>query len=59
MKKFEKSFTQQEPISEEAIARAVEVMRTGRLHRYDAVADERTEAEALEFEFVGDVVAKK
>ena len=32
---FAKSFTQQEPISEAAIARAVDVMRSGRLHRYN------------------------
>lgn len=32
---FQKSFTQQEPISEAAIARAVSVMRSGRLHRYN------------------------
>ena len=32
---FRKSFTQQEPISEAAIAKAAEVMRTGRLHRYN------------------------
>ncbi len=35
---FRKSFTQQEPISEFAISRAAEVMRSGRLHRYN-VAD--------------------
>lgn len=51
MKVFEKSFTQQESISETAIAKAVEVMRTGRLHRYNAIADERTETELLESEF--------
>ena len=34
-KSFDKSFTQQEPIPEAGIAAAVEVMRSGRLHRYD------------------------
>ncbi len=37
---FRKSFTQQEPISELAIARATEVMRSGRLHRYNVAAGE-------------------
>lgn len=37
---FRKSFTQQEPISEAAIARASDVMRTGRLHRYNVAPDE-------------------
>jgi hypothetical protein len=32
---FTGSFTQQEPIPEAAIEAAVEVMRTGRLHRYN------------------------
>lgn len=35
MDRFGKSFTQQEPISEAAIARAVAVLRSGRLHRYN------------------------
>jgi dTDP-4-amino-4,6-dideoxygalactose transaminase len=35
MDHFGKSFTQQEPISEAAIARAVGVLRSGRLHRYN------------------------
>lgn len=37
---FRKSFTQQEPISEAAIAKAAEVMRSGRLHRYNVAAGE-------------------
>lgn len=36
MERFEKSFTRQEPIPEEAIAAAVEVLRSGALHRYGA-----------------------
>ena len=32
--RFNKSFTQQESLPEEAIAAAVEVMRSGELHRY-------------------------
>jgi dTDP-4-amino-4,6-dideoxygalactose transaminase len=37
---FAKSFTQQEPMSEDAIARAVHVMRSGRLHRYNVAPGE-------------------
>ncbi len=51
MRVFTKSFTQQEPISEAAIARAVEVMRGGRLHRYNTLGDEVAEAALLEAEF--------
>ena len=36
MEPFAKSFTRQEPIPEAGIAAAVEVLRSGRLHRYDA-----------------------
>ena len=38
--RFTGSFTQQEPIPDEAIEAAVRVMRTGRLHRYNTVAGE-------------------
>ncbi|WP_300271762.1 aminotransferase class I/II-fold pyridoxal phosphate-dependent enzyme [Halomonas sp.] len=51
MRRFSKSFTQQEPIAEEAIAAAVEVMRTGRLHRYNLVEGEKGETALLEQEF--------
>ena len=51
MVRFSKPFTQQEPIPEKAIARAVEIMRTGRLHRYNAMPGEESEASALEREF--------
>ena len=50
-KTFRKSFTQQEPIPEAAIARAVEVLRSGRLHRYNTAAGEDSEAALLEREF--------
>lgn len=49
--KFEGSFTQQEPIPEEAIERAVEVMRSGRLHRYNLAEGEAGETSLLEREF--------
>ena len=48
---FSGSFTQQEPIPEEAIAAAVAVMRSGRLHRYNVAAGEAGEVALLEQEF--------
>ena len=51
METFAKSFTQQEPIPEQAIERAVAVMRSGRLHRYNTVPGEIAEAALLEGEF--------
>ena len=48
---FRGTFTQQEPIPEPAIARAVEVMRSGRLHRYNTIGDEVSETARLELEF--------
>lgn len=51
VKRFTKDFTQQEPISEEAIARAVEIMRSGKIHRYNVSPGEKGEAALLEEEF--------
>ncbi|MBZ0262498.1 MAG: DegT/DnrJ/EryC1/StrS family aminotransferase [Hyphomicrobiales bacterium] len=48
---FTGNFTQQEPLPERAIARAVEVMRSGRLHRYNTVLGEISETVQLELEF--------
>lgn len=48
---FQGSFTQQEPIPEEAIEAAVRVMRSGRLHRYNVVEGETAEVSLLEQEF--------
>jgi len=48
---FNKAFTQQEAIPEAAIKRAVEVMRSGRLHRYNLLEGETGEAALLEQEF--------
>jgi len=48
---FQGIFTQQEAIPDAAIDRAVEVLKTGRLHRYNTVADEASEATELEEEF--------
>lgn len=50
-KRFTKDFTQQEPIPEESISRAVEVLHTGRLHRYNVAPGETSEASLLEQEF--------
>lgn len=51
MKTFTKPFTQQEPLPDAAIARAVEVMRGGRLHRYNTLEGETSETALLEREF--------
>lgn len=48
---FSKPFTQQEPIPEAGIERAVEILRSGRLHRYNTLPGERSEAELLEKEY--------
>jgi dTDP-4-amino-4,6-dideoxygalactose transaminase len=48
---FNGSFTQQEPIPERAIERAVEIMRSGRLHRYNTAPGETAETVLLELEF--------
>ncbi|MEM1038693.1 MAG: aminotransferase class I/II-fold pyridoxal phosphate-dependent enzyme [Pseudomonadota bacterium] len=45
---FTKPFTQQEPISKQAIEQAVAVLRTGRLHRYNTLGDESGQAADLE-----------
>lgn len=51
MRRFSGSFTQQDPIAPEAIAAAVAVLRTGRLHRYNLAPDEQGEVAALEAEY--------
>lgn len=48
---FTKSFTQQEPIDEQSIRRASEILRSGRLHRYNTDPGEESETAALEREF--------
>ncbi|MDE4173995.1 DegT/DnrJ/EryC1/StrS family aminotransferase [Phaeobacter sp. PT47_59] len=55
---FTGSFTQQEPIPDEAIAAAVEVMRHGRLHRYNVAEGEVGETALLEREFADQMGAK-
>ncbi len=51
MKTFERSFLQQEPLPEEAIAAVAEAMRSGRLHRYDATPEDPGHTALLEKEF--------
>ena len=48
---FTKPFTQQEPIPAAAIERAVEVMQSGRLHRYNLAEGDENEASLLEREY--------
>ena len=48
---FTGNFTQQEGLPEEAIAAAVALMQSGRLHRYNTAAGETSEAALLEQEF--------
>lgn len=48
---FTKSFTQQEPIPAESIRSAVNVLRSGRLHRYNTLDEEQSETALLEKEF--------
>ena len=49
--KFTKPFTQQEPIPAAAIERAVEIMQSGRLHRYNLAEGDSNEASRLEREY--------
>jgi dTDP-4-amino-4,6-dideoxygalactose transaminase len=55
---FTGSFTQQEPIPEEGIQAAIDVMRAGRLHRYNTAPGEIAETVLLEQEFAARVGAK-
>jgi len=48
---FDKPFTQQESIPEDGIAHAIEIMRSGRLQRYNTLEGETAEASLLEQEF--------
>ncbi len=55
---FTRSFTQQEPIPEDGIRAALEVMQTGRLHRYNLGPGELGEVGLLEREFAAYTGAK-
>lgn len=56
--KFTGSFTQQEPIPEDAIEAALAVLRHGRLHRYNVAVGEAGETALLEQEFAAQTGAK-
>jgi len=48
---FTRPFTQQESISQEAIDAATEVLKTGRLHRYNTIEGELSQVSLLEQEY--------
>ena len=51
MRHFTKPFTQQEAIPDEGIERAIEILKSGRLHRYNLVPDELGEVAMLEQDY--------
>ncbi len=55
---FTGNFTQQDPIPEEGIQAALNIMRSGRLHRYNVAEGEAGEVALLEQEFATQVGAK-
>jgi dTDP-4-amino-4,6-dideoxygalactose transaminase len=55
---FKGNFTQQEPIPEDGIEAALEVMRSGRLHRYNLAPGDIGEVGRLEQEFAAYVGAR-
>ena len=55
---FTGSFTQQEPIPEAGIDAALDVLRHGRLHRYNTAAGETSQTALLEQEFAAQMGAK-
>lgn len=55
---FTKEFTKQESIPPEGIERAIEIMQSGRLHRYNTLPGEPSETDLLEEEFA-DFLGKK
>ena len=49
--KFTKDFTLQEPIGPEGIEKALEILKSGKIHRYNVAPGEQGEAALLEKEF--------
>lgn len=49
--RFSKSFTQQEAIPDRAIEKAVDILKSGRLHRYNYLGNEPGEVDLLEQEY--------
>lgn len=56
--KFNKEFTRQESIPEAGIQKAIEILKSGRLHRYNTPKGEVSEVALLEKEFADYVGAK-
>ena len=56
--RFDGNFTQQEPIPEAGIEAALDILRSGRLHRYNTAPNEPGETALLEQEFAAYVGAK-
>ena len=56
--KFTGNFTQQEPIPDEGISAAMDILQNGRLHRYNLMGDEVGETARLEQEFAAYTGAK-
>ncbi|WP_298562721.1 aminotransferase class I/II-fold pyridoxal phosphate-dependent enzyme [uncultured Aliiroseovarius sp.] len=56
--RFTGNFTQQEPIPDEGIEAALEVLRHGRLHRYNVAKDETAHTALLEQEFAAQMGSK-
>ncbi len=56
--RFKKAFTQQEPIPDAGIQRAIQLMKSGRLHRYNTIGDEISEVALLEKEYAKYVGSK-
>ncbi|SMR71291.1 dTDP-4-amino-4,6-dideoxygalactose transaminase [Aliiroseovarius halocynthiae] len=56
--RFTGNFTQQEPIPDEGIEAALEVLRHGRLHRYNVAEGETSHAALLEQEFAAQMGSK-
>ena len=55
---FTKEFTRQEPIPDAGIKRALELMKSGRMHRYNTAAGEISEVSLLEKEYADCVGAR-
>lgn len=56
--RFHKEFTRQEPLSQTTVKRVVEILESGRLHRYNTVRGEIAEASLLEKEYADYVGTK-
>lgn len=55
---FTKEFTKQEPIRDEGMQRALELLQRGRLYRYNAAPGEVSDVALLEQEFVAYIKSK-